>query len=170
MIWLQKFLIGNWSRSLWMLLPFMTFLWGFQVGETRVMRKWDGEKQIAAVQLARLEQHELEVAKSQEKINKEISNEYRKKTILLSARHADACSVRMCNISATDYEVVPSAARVAAGVDASRANVVSLAERDEMKLNCDALLKDATQTTLMLHEIQQWYSQQIKAVESTTVP
>ena len=49
MTWLNRFLLANWSHILNALLLLMALLCGMQMGESRVQKAWDAEKQKIAL-------------------------------------------------------------------------------------------------------------------------
>jgi hypothetical protein len=159
MSWIRACLELNKSLILKGLLLLMAFLLGLQMGQSRLQRQWDAEKQIVQIAQAKQEQHAADVAHVRNQISKEISDDYRKKSSLLANRSvlagrvldkSDSSSVRLSAISS-------HASRAASTI----ANVVPSTEGDFEQMRCDQLFGDATQTTLMLLEIQRWYEKQV---------
>jgi len=160
MSWIRAFLELNKSLFLKGLLLLMAFLLGLQMGESRLQRLWDAEKQAVQIAQAKQEQHAADVAQVQNQISKEISDDYRKKSILLASRAV--VSGRVLNrtqISSSDLSAVSaSSERVADG----SANLVLDTYGDDSLVGCVRLRQDAAQTTLMLIELQRWYDRQVK--------
>jgi hypothetical protein len=162
MSWIRAFLELNKSLFLKGLLLLMAFLLGLQMGQSRLQRQWDAEKQIVQIAQAKQEQHAADVAHVRNQISKEISDEYLKKSQLLAERQFDYRNVRMCNGSTVDGWRKSNISEASARVDGTGADSVFVASRDEVKMTCDQLLIDATNTTLMLVEIQRWYARNIE--------
>ncbi len=157
MNWIRAFLELNKSLFLKGLLLLMAFLLGLQMGQFRLQRRWDAEKQTLQIAQAKQEQHAVDAAQVKNKISKEISDDYRKKSSLLSGnavaeRMFDKPQISAGNLSAVSI----NAARVAS----ASANDVSATEDVSELMSCTRLRNDATQTTLMLLEIQRWYQKQ----------
>ena len=60
MNWLNRFMLANWSHILDALLLLLALLCGMQMGESRVQKAWDAEKQLIAhaIALARQQQQQ----------------------------------------------------------------------------------------------------------------
>ena len=86
MSWIRAFLELNKSLFLKGLLLLMAFLLGLQMGQSRLQRQWDAEKQTVQIAQAKQEQHAADVIQVQNQISKEISDDYRKKSSLLASR------------------------------------------------------------------------------------
>ena len=160
MSWLRAFLELNKSLFLKGLLLLMAFLLGLQMGQSRLQRRWDAEKQTVQIAQAKQEQHAADVAQVQNQISKEISDDYRKKSGLLASRVV--VSERVLNkpeISSNDLSAVSSNT---AGVASTSSYFVFSPEGASVTVSCEQLSRDATQTTLMLLEIQRWYEWQIQ--------
>ena len=156
MNWLNRFLLANWSHIFDALLLTMALLCGMQVGESRVQKNWDAEKQKIALAQARQEQRVADVRLTQSQITQEISNEYAKRSKLLADRQPDSRTGGVCNIPSAggrDLSAVPEAPARAAPY---RSDPLSATSGDAGEVNCEQLSKDAAQTTLMLVEIQRW--------------
>jgi hypothetical protein len=137
----------------------MAFLLGLQMGESRLQRRWDAEKQAVQIAQAKQEQHATDVAQVQNQISKEISDDYRKMFSLLSSRAV--LSGRVLNrieISSSDLSAVSSNA---AGVASTGSHFVPTPEGVSAIVDCEQLSSDSAQTTLMLLEIQRWYRRQV---------
>lgn len=159
MSWIRAFLELNKSLFLKGLLLLMAFLLGLQMGQSRLQRRWDAEKQTVQIAQAKQEQHAADVAHIQNQISKEISNDYRKKSSLLASRAVVHERVLdKPEVSSGDLSAVSSNA---SGVASAGAFSVPSAAGDEITITCRQLIKDATQTTLMLHEMQRWYTGQV---------
>ena len=156
MSWIRAFLELNKSLFLKGLLLLMAFLLGLQMGQSRLQRQWDAEKQTVQIAQAKQEQHVADVARVQNQISKEISDDYRKKSSLL-ASHA-VLHERVLDrpeISSDDLSTVSTNSE---GVTDGASDIAPATLRDEVTpLNCEQLRQDAARTTLMLIEIQRWY-------------
>ncbi len=86
MSWIRAFVELNKSLLLMGLMLLMAFLLGQQMGESRLQRRWDAEKQTMQVAQAKQEQHATDMAQVQNQISKEVSDDYRKKSSLLASR------------------------------------------------------------------------------------
>lgn len=156
---IRAFLELNKSLFLKGLLLLMAFLLGLQMGQSRLQRRWDAEKQNVQIAQAKQEQHATDVAQVQNQISKEISDDYRKKSSMLSSRAV--VSGRVLNrteISSSDLSAVSSNA---AGVASTGSHFVLTPEGVSAIAGCEQLSSDSTQTTLMLLEIQRWYRRQV---------
>jgi hypothetical protein len=162
MSWIRAFLELNKSFFLKGLLLLMAFLLGLQMGQSRLQRRWDAEKQTMQIAQAKQEQHASDVAQVQNQISQEISDEYLKKSQLLAERQFDYRNVRMFNGPSLDGWRKSKISEASARIDAASSDSVFVASRDEVKVTCDQLLIDATNTTLMLVEIQRWYARNIE--------
>jgi type II secretory pathway pseudopilin PulG len=159
MSWIREFVDLNKSLLLKGLLLLMAFLLGLQMGESRLQRRWDAEKQAVQIAQAKQEQHATDVAQVQNQISKEISDDYRKMFSLLSSRAV--LSGRVLNrieISSSDLSAVSSNA---AGVASTGSHFVPTPEGVSAIVDCEQLSSDSAQTTLMLLEIQRWYRRQV---------
>ncbi|MBD8051751.1 hypothetical protein [Limnohabitans radicicola] len=156
MNWLNRFLLANWSHILDALLLLIALLCGMQMGESRVQKAWDAEKQKIALAQARQEQHVADVRLTQSQITQEISNEYAKRSKLLADRQPDSRTGGVCNFPATSGSDLPSIPKAPAGAASARSDSLSAPSGDAWEVSCEQLSKDAEQTTLMLLEIQRW--------------
>jgi hypothetical protein len=156
MSWIRAFLELNKSLFLKGLLLLMVFLLGLQMGQSRLQRQWDAEKQAVQITQAKQEQHAADVAHFQNQISKEISDDYRKKSSLLSGNAVVAGRVfDQSEVSSDGLSDVSSNSK---GVADRSPDIAPSSFRDEVEgLGCRQLRQDATQTTLMLIEIQRWY-------------
>jgi multidrug resistance efflux pump len=156
MSWIRAFLELNKSLFLKGLLLLMAFLLGLQMGQSRLQRQWDSEKQTVQIAQAKQEQHAADVAQVQNQISKEISDDYRKKSSLLASRAV--VSGRMLDKSETNSVSLSAVSTNSEGVTDGASDIASAPFRDEVDpLGCGNLRQAATQTTLMLIEIQRWY-------------
>lgn len=160
MTWLSSFLLANWSHILNALLLLMSLLCGMQMGESRVQKAWDAEKQKIAQAQARQEQHVADVRLTQSQITQEISNEYAKRSKLLADRQPDSRACGVCNIPTAGGGYLPDVSEARAGAASTRSDSLPAAQRDAGEVSCEQLSKDAAQTTLMLTELQRWYTLQ----------
>ena len=160
MNWLNRFMLANWLHILNALLLLMALLCGMQMGESRVQKAWDAEKQKIALAQARQEQHVADIRLTQSQITQEISNEYAKRSKLLADRQPDSRTGGVCNIPSAggrDLSAVPEAP---AGVAPARSDPLLAPQGDVGEVSCEQLSRDAAQTTLMLLEMQRWYQKQ----------
>ncbi len=160
MNWLNRFMLANWSHILDALLLLLALLCGMQMGESRVQKAWDAEKQKIALAQARQEQHVADVRLTQSQITQEISNEYAKRSKMLADRHPDSRAGGVCNLPAAgggDLSAVSEASERAAP---TRSDPLLAPQGDAGVVSCEQLSKDAAQTTLMLMEVQRWYREQ----------
>ena len=162
MNWLNRFLFANWSQILDALLLLMALLCGMQMGESRIQKAWDAEKQKIALAQARQEQHVADVRLTQSQITQEISNEYAKRSKLLADRQPDTRAGGLCNVPATGGRDLPAVPEAPPRAAPARANPLPAPSGDAGEVSCEQLSKDAALTTLMLIEIQRWYELQLQ--------
>ena len=156
MNWINRFLLANWSHILDALLLLLALLCGMQMGESRVQKAWDAEKQKIALAQARQEQHVANVRQSQTQITQKISNEYAKRSKLLADRQPDSRAGGVCNVPTAGCRDLPAVPEAPARAAPYRSDPLSATSGDAGEVNCEQLSKDAAQTTLMLVEIQRW--------------
>lgn len=155
MSWIRAFFELNKSLFLKGLLLLMAFLLGLQMGQSRLQRQWDAERQAVQIAQAKQEQHAADVAHVQNQISKEISDDYRKKSSLLANR--SVLAERVFDQSEARSDGLSVVSTNSEGVTDGTSHVIPTANRDEVDaLGCVQLLRDAAQTTLMLIEIQRW--------------
>ena len=162
MNWLNRFLLANWSHILDVLLLLIALLCGMQMGESRVQKAWDAEKQKIALAQARQEQHVADVRLTQSQITQEISNEYAKRSKMLADRQPDSRAGGVCNVASTGGRDLSAVSEAATGAASTRSNPLPASAGDTGEVSCEQISKDAAQTTLMLIEIQRWYERQLK--------
>lgn len=160
MNWLNRFMLANWLHILNALLLLMALLCGMQMGESRVQKAWDAEKQKIALTQARQEQHVADVRQTQAQITQEISNEYAKRSKLLADRQPDSRTGGVCNIPSAGGRDLSAAPEAPAGVAPARSDPLLAPQGDVGEVSCEQLSRDAAQTTLMLLEMQHWYQKQ----------
>ncbi len=159
MSWIRAFLELNKSLFLKGLLLLMAFLLGLQMGQSRLQRQWDTEKQTVQIAQAKQEQHVADVARVQYQISKEISDDYRKKSSLLANRNV--VSERLLDNAGVDAGSLPDVSIASERANGDTANYVPIATRDEgASLSCEGMNHDAAQSTLMLVELQKWLLRQ----------
>ena len=156
MNWLNRFLLANWSHILDALLLLMALVCGIQMGESRVQKAWDAEKQKIALTQAKQEQHVADVRLTQSQITQEISNEYAKRSKLLADRLPDSRAGRVCNVPTAGGRDLPAVPEAPARAAPARSDALPASSGDAGEVSCEQLSKDAEQTTLMLVEIQRW--------------
>lgn len=160
MIWINRFLLANWSHIFDALLLTMALLCGIQVGESRVQKAWDSEKTKIALVQAKQEQRVADVRQSQSQITQEISHEFSKRSKLLADHQPDNRVGRVCDIPATCGGDMPTFSEASARAAPTRSDPLSATQRDAREVSCEQLSEDAAQTTLMLLEVQRWYLKQ----------
>ncbi len=156
MNWLNRFLLANWSYIFDALLVTMALLCGMQIGESRVQKDWDAEKQKIALAQARQEQHVADVRLTQSQITQEISNEYAKRSKLLADRQPDGRAGWVCNISAAGGRDLSTVSEAPVRTAPARSDPLPAPQGYVGEVSCEQLSRDAAQTTLMLVEIQRW--------------
>ena len=157
MNWLNRFLLANWSHILDALLLLIAVLCGMQMGESRVHKAWDVEKQKIELAQARQEQHVADVRLTQTQITQEISNEFAAKSKLLADRQPDSRAGGVRNVAATGGRDLPAVPETPAGAAPARSDPLPATQGIQGEVSCEQLSKDAAQTTLMLMEVQRWY-------------
>ena len=160
MNWINRFLLANWSHILDALLLLMALLCGMQMGESRVQKAWDAERQKIALAQARQEQHVADARLTQTQITQEISNEYAKRSKLLADRQPDSRAGGVCNVPATGGRNLPAVPETPARTAPARSDPLLASSGDAGEVSCEQLSRDAEQTTLMLVEVQRWYREQ----------
>jgi C4-dicarboxylate-specific signal transduction histidine kinase len=154
MSWIRAFLELNKSLFLKGLLLLMVFLLGLQMGQSRLQRQWDAEKQAVQIKQAKQEQHAADVAHVQNQISKEISDDYRKKSSLLSGNAV--VSERVLDKSETSAGSLSAISANSAGVASASSDPLSIAQGSPEVKSCAELIYEAQITTLMLVELQKW--------------
>ena len=165
MNWLNRFMLANWLHILNSLLLLMALLYGMQMGESRVQKAWDAEKQKIALAQARQEQHVADVRQTQSQITQEISNEYAKRSKLLADRQSDGRAGGVCNVPATGGRDLPNVPEAPARTAPARSDPLPAPSGDAGEVSCEQLSMDTAQTTLMLIEIQRWYERESKTLQ-----
>ena len=165
MNWLNRFLLANWSHILDALLLLIALLCGMQMGESRVQKAWDAEKQKIALAQARQEQHVVDVRLTQSQITQEISNEYAKRSKLLADRQPDSRAGGVYNAPATGGRDLPAVPDGPTRADAASTDPLPATSGNAGAVSCEQMSKDAAQTTLMLIEIQRWYERESKTLQ-----
>ena len=160
MNWLNRFLLANWSWLMDVMLLLMVLIIGVQVGESHVQKEWNAEKSKNEQIAAKLEQHVEDVKLMHSQINQEISNDFLKKSKLLAERLPDPRFVGVCNVPAAGNGNVSTVTESAIGADATSTKPLFDSQGNAVKISCEQLSNDATQTTLMLVELQRWYQKQ----------
>jgi hypothetical protein len=160
MNWLNRFLLANWSWLMDGMLLLMALIIGMQIGESHVQKEWNAEKSKNEQITAKLEQHVEDVKLMQTQINQEITNDFLKKSKLLAERLPDPRVVGVCNVSSVGNGNVSIVPVSAIGADAASTKPLLDSQGNAVKVSCEQLSNDATQTTLMLVELQRWYQKQ----------
>lgn len=153
MSWIRAFLELNKSLFLMGLL-LMAFLLGLQMGQSRLQRRWDAEKQTVQIAQAKQEQHAADVAQVQNQISKEIADDYRKKASLLASR--TVVSERVLDNSEFSSGSLSAVSGNSAGVASASSDPLSIAQGIPEVKSCAELIYEAQITTLMLVELQKW--------------
>ena len=160
MNWLNRFLLANWSWLMNGMLLLMVLIIGIQLGESHVHKEWNVEKSKNEQLAAKLEQHVADVKLMQNQINQEISNDFSKKSKLLAERMPDPRSVGVCNSTATSTRDLSPVSETANGTSAASPYAVPATPGVAIAINCEKIIQEAAQTTLMLNELQRWQRQQ----------
>lgn len=160
MNWLNRFLLANLSHILDAFLLLAALLCGMRVGESRVQKAWDAEKQLIAQAQAKQEQYVSEVRQSQSQITQEVSREFAKKSKLLADRQLDARVRGVCNVPATGGGNLSAVSEAPSRAASVRSDPLPATSGDSGAVSCEQLIKDASQTTLMLMGVQRWYQEQ----------
>jgi len=160
MNWINRFLLANWSHILDALLLLMALLCGMQMGESRVQKAWDAEKQTIALAQAKQEQRVADIRLTQSQITQEISNVYAKRSKLLADRQPDSRAGGVCNLPAAGGGNLSAVSEASERAAPTRSNPLLAPQGDAGGVSCEQLSKDAAQTTLMLMEVQRWYREQ----------
>ena len=163
MNWFNRFLLANWSHILDALLLLTALLCGMQMGESRVQKAWDAEKQTIAQAQAKQEQHVADVRQSQLQISQEISREFAKSSKLLADRQPDNHVSGVCNVPSASGRDLSAVSEASVGTAPARADPLPSPQGDAVAVSCEQLSKDAAQTTLMLTALQRWYELQSQA-------
>lgn len=168
MNWITRFLLGHWSSILGGFLLLMALIFGIQIGQARVQRAWDAEKQQAALIQAKQEQHVADTLHAQRTINQEISNEFQtKKGLLAGLRPALRGGDVGLRIQPNhDSITMPAVSSIATGVAAAPTDAVPNSTGSAAGIQCEQLARDAAETTLMVLELQKWYSKQAAAANT----
>lgn len=171
MNWITRFLLGHWSPILGGFLLLMALIFGIQIGQARVQRAWDAEKQQAALIQAKQEQHVADTLHAQRTINQEISNEFQtKKGFLAGLRPAlRGGDVGLRIQPSQDPGSLPIVSANAAGIAASTTDDLPDSAGLATGISCEQLARDAAETTLMVLELQQWHTRQ-SAAEGRFMP
>jgi hypothetical protein len=159
MNWINRFLLANWSHIFDALLLTMALLCGIQIGESRVQKAWDAEKQLIAQAQAKQEQHVADVRQSQSQITQEISREFAKKSKLLADRLPDVHVGGVCHVPSASGRDLPAVSEASIRAAPARSDPLFAPQGDAGVVNCEQLSKDAAQTTLMLMGVQRWYQE-----------
>ena len=163
MNWFNRFLLANWSHILDALLLLTALLCGMQMGESRVQKVWDAEKQMIAQAQAKQEQHVVDVRQSQLQISQEISREFAKSSKLLADRQPDNQVSGVSNVPSASGRDRSAVSEASVGTAPARADPLPSPQGDAVAVSCEQLSKDAAQTTLMLTALQRWYELQSQA-------
>lgn len=169
MNWFNRFLLANWSHILDALLLLTALLCGMQMGESRVQKAWDAEKQTIAQAQAKQEQHVADVRQSQLQISQEISREFAKKSKLLADRQPNNHVGGMCNVTTARSRDMPAVSEGSERATPACTNALPAPQGDALSETCFQLYQDAQRTTLMLLELQKWLERQA-AVQDRSNP
>lgn len=169
MNWLSRFMLANWSHIFDALLLSMALLCGIQIGQSRVQKAWDAEKQKIAQAQAKQEQRVADVRQSQSQITQEVSNEFAKKSKLLADRQPNNHVGGVCSITTAGGRNMPAVSEGSERVAPTCANALFAPQGDALSETCSQLYQDAQRTTLMLLEIQKWLERQA-AVQDRSNP
>ena len=165
MNWLTRLLIANWPLVIVPIVLLGVWLGGVWIGEGHIQRAWDAERHQAELVLARQEQKSADIKRSQEQITHEISNEFNQRSEKMDADWRSGGSVRVRSNSNESDEHLPSIPPYPTRADGAASHSVPDTSRHEVAMNCDQLVQDAARTTLMLVEVQRWYSKQAELLK-----
>lgn len=163
MSWFNRFLLANWSHILDAFLLLTALLCGMQMGESRVQKAWDAEKQTIAQAQAKQEQHVADVRQSQLQISQEISREFSKSSKLLADHQPNNHVSGVCNVPTAGSRDLSAVSEASNGTAPARTDPLPSPQGDAVAVSCEQLSKDAAQTTLMLTALQRWYELQSQA-------
>lgn len=169
MNWLSRFMLANWSHIFDALLLSMALLCGIQIGDSRVQKAWDAEKQKIVQAQAKQEQHVADVRQSQSQITQEISNEFANKSKLLADRQPNNHFGGMCNVPTAGGRDMPAVSECSERAAPACTNALLAPQGDALSETCSQLYQDAQRTTLMLLELQKWFERQA-AVQDRSNP
>lgn len=169
MNWLSRIMLANWSHIFDALLLSMALLCGIQIGESRVQKAWDAEKQKIVQAQAKQEQRVADVRQSQSQITQEISNEFAKKSKLLADRQPNNHVGGMCNVTTARSRDMPAVSEGSERATPACTNALPAPQGDALSETCFQLYQDAQRTTLMLLELQKWLERQA-AVQDRSNP
>ena len=146
------------------------FAAGFTVGQRRIERAWAVERlQQQAVALQQ-SLHVAQVQTQQERINQQISTDYETQKSLLARRSPvlrDSAH-SLCIPASGVTSPLPITAESAASADASAAHAVPDPPGNATAISCEQLVRDATDTTLMVMAWQRWYAEQAHVQSHTS--
>lgn len=165
MNWLNRLLIANWRIALVTIVLLSVWLGGVWVGEVRTQRAWDAERHQSELVLIRQEQKSADIKRSQEQVNHEISNEFSQRSEKMDADWRSGGSFRVRSNSTDSDENLPSIPQHPTRIDGAASHSVPDTSRHEVAMSCDQLVQDAARTTLMLVELQRWYSKQAELLK-----
>lgn len=171
MNWITRFLLNHWIFILGGFLLLVALIVGIQIGQSRVQRAWDAEKQQVALTLAKQEQHVADTLHAQRTINQEISNEFQTKKGMLAGlrpalRGGDVGLRIQSSHDPGSLSIVPA---TAAGIAAVSTDALPDSTGLATGISCEQLAHDAAETTLMVLELQQWHARQ-SAADGTFAP
>lgn len=171
MNWITRFLLGHWSSILGGFLLLVALIFGIQIGQSRVQRAWDAEKQQAALIQAKQEQHVADTLHAQRTINQEISNEFQTKKGMLAVMRPGfrGGDVGLRIQPSQDPGTMSIVSTTAAGIAAAPTDAIPDSADLATGISCEQLARDAAETTLMVLELQQWHAKQ-SAADGTPVP
>ena len=167
MSWIRAFVEFNKSLLLKGLLLLMAFLLGLQMGQSRLQRRWDGEKQTLQIAEAKQEQHAADVAQVQTQISKEISDDYRKKSKLLGSHAVVLGAERVLDKSETSSDDLSAVPSLTSGAAQASSDPLSAAQGDAGIVSCSMLIYEIQITTLMFVELQKWVREVRESLEQS---
>ena len=171
MNWITRFLLGHWSPILGGVLLLLALIFGIHIGQSRVQRAWDAERQQVALIQAKQEQHVADTLHAQRTINQEISNEFQTKKGMLAGLRP---TLRVGHVglrvqTSHDPGTLPIVSVTAAGIAAAPTDALPDSAGLATSISCEQLARDAAETTLMVLELQQWHTRQ-SAAEGRFMP
>ena len=170
MNWISRFFSTSWTLVLGALLLLMVLIIGVQLGERRVQKTWDEERQRIALSQAKQEQRVADVVQSQRSINQEISNDFQEKKKLLAGLRP---VIRTGNVGlrlepSHSLDALPAIPSVTDRAAAVASDSVSDPAGTASAIGCEQLAIDAAQTTLMVLEFQRWHAKQTQQMSLET--
>lgn len=163
-----------WRLVLKLLLCLAIFTAGFVLGQRHVQQAWNAERLQQQAESLQQSLQAAQIQTQQERINQKISIDYETQKSKLARRPPvlrDG-SLSLCIPPSSAAGPMPAMAESPPSPYATPANAVPDPARDAGPISCDQLVRDASDTTLMVLSFQRWYAEQAKAqaTAQTVVP